>query len=51
MPSDMISNHSRTSNRSKRSNNPADNSPFRDITGAHTRQLLKGQKSEVIPEM
>ena len=51
MPSDMVSNHSRRSNRSNRSNNPADNSPFRDITGNQTRKLLKGQKSEVIPEM
>lgn len=45
--SDVVSNHSKRSNRS---NNPADNSPFRDITGEQTRKLLKGQKTEVIPE-
>ena len=45
--SDVVSNNSKRSNRS---NNPADNSPFRDITGEQTRKLLKGQKTEVIPE-
>ena len=50
-PSDLASNHSKRSGRSNRSNNPADNSPFRDLTSQQTRSLLKGQKSEVIPEM
>ena len=50
-PSDLVSNHSKRSNRSNRSNKGADASPFRDLTSQQTRSLLKGQKSEVIPEM
>ena len=50
-PSDVVSNHSAArSNYSRRSNNPADDSPFRDISGAQTRKLLKNQNTEVIPE-
>lgn len=48
---DMVSNYSANkSNHSRRSNNPADNSPFRDITSKQTHKLLRGQKTEVIQE-
>ena len=41
-PSDVASNHSKRSGKSNRSGNPADNSPFRDLTSQQTRSLLKG---------
>lgn len=50
-PSDAVSNYSaRQSNHSRRSNNPADNSPFRDISSKQTHKLLRAQKTEIIPE-
>ena len=48
---DVVSNYSANkSNHSRRSTNPADNSPFRDITSKQTHKLLRGQKTEVIQE-
>lgn len=43
-PTDVVSNYSR------HSNNPADNSPFRDISSKQTSKLLRGQKTEIIAE-